>query len=339
MVGRIDGPWDPALDSAGDPLSGALLYTFDSVATTTPKTSYSDTALTVPHANPIVANSAGRFAQIWAAEGAGYYITLKTAAGVTIASWGSIVALGADATGVIERDEGADGRLKIYADAGVANFEAGDPDPDDVGGAVRIGGWDGTQADTIELDAAAVSVTGNLLVNGKVIGEALSTGTVTAMASADIALPTGYMRYRVELRNIVPASDAVIHLRTKHDGDGAFRNGAAAYQWRQLVMNTTDGSVQSAGDTEIHLSSNAVEATAAAGFGNIATLWISTPSGAETGDTRIRIDADYQVSGGGDEMVLGSGRVVGSAGAEITDISILAAAGDISLDYAVYGEN
>ena len=50
-----------ALDNNGLPLAGGLLYTYAS-GTSTLLATYSDAALTTPHTNPIVLNSAGRSA-------------------------------------------------------------------------------------------------------------------------------------------------------------------------------------------------------------------------------------------------------------------------------------
>ncbi len=53
-----------ALDENGDPLAGAQLYTYLS-GTTTPAAVYSDAALTVPHSNPVIADSGGVFDAIF----------------------------------------------------------------------------------------------------------------------------------------------------------------------------------------------------------------------------------------------------------------------------------
>lgn len=71
------------LDSNGDPASGALLYFYEN-GTTTPKDTYTDKALSTTHANPVVANSAGRLDAIFL-DGE-YSVTLKDADGVTIFS-------------------------------------------------------------------------------------------------------------------------------------------------------------------------------------------------------------------------------------------------------------
>jgi hypothetical protein len=71
-----------AISDTGTPLSGAKLEFYES-GTSTPKATYSDEALTVPNANPVVADSAGRFGDIFLASGS-YKIVFKTSAGTTI---------------------------------------------------------------------------------------------------------------------------------------------------------------------------------------------------------------------------------------------------------------
>lgn len=159
MAGRLIGAWNPALDSAGVSISGAKLYTYIA-GTTTPKTTYTTVALSTPQANPVVADSAGRFPELWAADGATFDLKWTDAAGVQITLFQSVQSLGSTATGAVTRDFGADGRLNLESRGGITYLEGGDPSPDNIGGKVRVGGWAGTQADTIILDGAAVSATG-----------------------------------------------------------------------------------------------------------------------------------------------------------------------------------
>lgn len=72
-----------ALDSNGDPISGAKLQ-FDLTQTATPKDTYSDAAKTTPNLNPVVADSAGRFGDIFMDIDAAYKVTFTDAADVVI---------------------------------------------------------------------------------------------------------------------------------------------------------------------------------------------------------------------------------------------------------------
>lgn len=71
-----------AEDENGEPLAGALLY-FYVTGTTTPITVYQDAGKAVSHTNPVVADSAGRFAPIWV-DTNGYKTILKTSGGTTV---------------------------------------------------------------------------------------------------------------------------------------------------------------------------------------------------------------------------------------------------------------
>lgn len=77
----------------GDVLSGGLLYTY-TAGTTTPVTSYQDSAGATPNANPIVLDAAGRIsAQVWLTTGAAYKLVLKTSAGVQLWSMDNLRAV------------------------------------------------------------------------------------------------------------------------------------------------------------------------------------------------------------------------------------------------------
>jgi len=81
---RFINPVQSAFDTNGDPVSGAKLY-FYAAGTTTPKTTYSDNALTTANTNPVVADSAGRFGDIHLDTSQGMYkVVLKDAVDVTI---------------------------------------------------------------------------------------------------------------------------------------------------------------------------------------------------------------------------------------------------------------
>lgn len=75
-------PVGVALDSAGAIESGALLYVY-TAGTTTPVTTYQDAALTTAHAFPVVADSSGRFAEIYVAAG-NYKLDLRDAEGSSL---------------------------------------------------------------------------------------------------------------------------------------------------------------------------------------------------------------------------------------------------------------
>lgn len=75
-------PFIRALDANGDAVSGGQLAVFEA-GTTTPVTTYSDRELTTAQAQPLIANSAGEFAQSFVASGI-YKIRVSDADGVTL---------------------------------------------------------------------------------------------------------------------------------------------------------------------------------------------------------------------------------------------------------------
>ena len=77
-------------DNNGAPLAGGLIYTYEA-GTTTPQATYTTSAGTIAHPNPIVLNSAGRVpgGEIWLLP-ASYKFILQTSAAVLIASYDNV---------------------------------------------------------------------------------------------------------------------------------------------------------------------------------------------------------------------------------------------------------
>jgi len=77
-------------DNNGIPLAGGLIYTY-AAGTTTPQATYTTSAGTTAHTNPIVLNSAGRVpgGEIWLLF-ASYKFVLQTSAAVLIATYDNI---------------------------------------------------------------------------------------------------------------------------------------------------------------------------------------------------------------------------------------------------------
>ena len=82
MAGRFYLPRSTAFDANGDPISGAKLEFFES-GTTTQLDTFSDDALSVPNTNPVVADSAGRFGDIFLQQ-SDYKVVLSDADDVVI---------------------------------------------------------------------------------------------------------------------------------------------------------------------------------------------------------------------------------------------------------------
>jgi hypothetical protein len=77
-------------DNNGAPLAGGLIYTY-AAGTTTPQATYTTSAGTIAHSNPIVLNSAGRVpgGEIWLLISS-YKFVLQTSAAVLIATYDNI---------------------------------------------------------------------------------------------------------------------------------------------------------------------------------------------------------------------------------------------------------
>lgn len=69
MVGTISLSLSQQFDALGNPLSGGLLYFRQAGTVSTPQNAFQDTALTIPHPNPIVLNASGRVPQFYLADG------------------------------------------------------------------------------------------------------------------------------------------------------------------------------------------------------------------------------------------------------------------------------
>ena len=92
MAGTLTpSPYQTVLDADGVAVSGALIYTYVG-GTTTAAATYTTSALSVANANPIVADSAGRFVAYLPAGG-NFKFVYKTAAGATIEEQDNILSV------------------------------------------------------------------------------------------------------------------------------------------------------------------------------------------------------------------------------------------------------
>lgn len=170
-------------DATGAPYVGALLNVYKAGGLV-PADLFADDSLDpgAPLTNPVVADSNGRFPQVFVATDS-FDVVLTTAGGVEIESEVDVVGVGEGAS-TISKDF-LNSRFRVSGTAGVVNVEFRPPSGDNSGGSGRLGGSDGTQADDIEIDAAQTSVTGDMTVDGLIIatgGVQLSDGSIVANA-------------------------------------------------------------------------------------------------------------------------------------------------------------
>jgi hypothetical protein len=77
-------PRQVALDDDANPYAGALLY-FYQTGTTTPKAVYSDSALTVEHSHPVVADAGGKWPKVYLSQsGSDYRVLITSSSGTLI---------------------------------------------------------------------------------------------------------------------------------------------------------------------------------------------------------------------------------------------------------------
>jgi hypothetical protein len=209
-------------DANGEPRGGARAYTY-TVGTTTPLTTYSDIGLTTPHANPVVADSEGVFAPIYAPTTANVKVVLKTSADVTLRTIEEVPTTATPAAGSVPASAIADNAITNAKLDNMATQRikgratGGTGDPEDL---------TGTQAtailDVFGADSGAGGVKG--LVPATVAGDAakalfgdgtfkasarnISSQTASASAQLDFVIDANY-DYEFRLDRVCPTTDAV----------------------------------------------------------------------------------------------------------------------------------
>jgi len=290
-----------ASDALGDAYSGALLYVYVSGGLVLADI-FSDPGLDPgsPLANPLSADADGRFAQVFLATGL-YDVVVKTSAGVTLYTEDAVSGLG-ESDGTFTRDF-TNSRLSISGTGGVVSIEFRPATGDDVGGAGRLGGSDGTQADTIEIDAADTTITGDVDVTGsltvgdakgiteatKRLTEVLQTEPVTFAAEqyVDIPLPdspTGTRGWRIRLYDLIMSTNGNVCARLSYDATPTYKSGASDYGYTYYVA--ASGSVGIGADDvddEILLSPTLLWSTTTPG---IIDIEVMTPN-AGVGSTSV----------------------------------------------------
>ena len=198
-------------DNNGDPLNGGLLYTYVA-GTTTPLDTYTDSTLATPNANPIVLDSAGRYAMFLSPVS--YKFVLKTSAGVTVKTVDGISAV--PLTNVNLAISGTAGEDLAINDAVYMS---------DGSGSLTAGYWYKTDSDNTYSSTAAkqygfspaavvTGETGSFVLRGRITGlssltagsvyyASATAGAITSSAPAN-GLPLGAADSTTSL--IVPAS-------------------------------------------------------------------------------------------------------------------------------------
>lgn len=92
FLSPVGGAGAQFFDNSGNPLTGGKLYTY-AAGTTTPQATYTSSAGSVFHSNPIILDAAGRVpgsSEIWLTDSAIYKFVLKDSNDVLLATWDQI---------------------------------------------------------------------------------------------------------------------------------------------------------------------------------------------------------------------------------------------------------
>jgi len=280
MSGQIYG-FNQVFDANGNPIPGAKLLT-RVPGTTTPKATYTDATLTVPLSNPVIADSGGRFPQIFADEGQVFDLVLTTATDVTIDSFYNVTALGASGNSILI-DFGVNGRFAVIGEGGEPNIKFGDPTGDDVGGDGRIGGWDNTQGTNLEIDFANTEFTGGITAGGVLnpFPRLLTSGVATAAATTDISLDQSYENWELRITNLTSSTGSVVQMLVSFDGGATYKAAAGDYIYEGIGQSNA-GAVNTTVSSADHMRLSHAGVASAATGGVMFTVRINSRAAQET---------------------------------------------------------
>ena len=99
FISALGGAAAQFFDGSGNPLSGGLLYSY-AAGTTTPQATYTSSAGSTAHTNPIVLDSAGRVpsGEIWLTGSLNYKFVLRDSAGALIGTYDNLTGINAYGT-------------------------------------------------------------------------------------------------------------------------------------------------------------------------------------------------------------------------------------------------
>ena len=329
-----------AFDNDGDPLPGAKLHVYEAGGLT-PADLYADADLNAPQTNPVEADGAGRFPQVFVAQEL-FDMELKTAGGVTVASYENVSGLG-EADGAIERNF-TNSRLRISGSGGVVSIEARPATGDNIGGSMRLGGSDGTAADSIELDGP-VSTTGDVDVAGVMNAAGITLGgkglrgvveanaAFTAVSELIIPLsnvPADVRQWVIELIDLIASTDnTALRAVLSYDNGATYKTGASDYGYNSLRFSDATAPFMSRSNASALIPFGALDNT------NAATLDIKlTTRVSGVGHTILTCTMNTWYLTDPPDVLIVSGRGVGNYG-RATHLKLYPAAGTITGRYRV----
>lgn len=281
-------------DASNMPLNGGKARIYD--ANTQNLTSvFSDAGLSVPLANPIVANSAGITPQVFAAEGTIVDIQYLTSAGALVSGrdYSDVVFVGAD-TGNFTRTLSGGTRFKISDSGGVVLLEAGDASPDNSGGTAKIQGWAGTQGDLLTLNFTTVNIVGTITENGKKLRGVVYTEATTFTAQTSVAIPltnipTGVRGWQIDIIDWIQSVASQITIHFSYDGGATYKTGVSDYAYIYIFDDASTTQVRDNAHTGIIICDNSVATSGREGY---LTIYVTAPSsGGAATIVRTQLDA------------------------------------------------
>lgn len=191
----------------------------------------------------------------------------------------------------------------------------------------------------VQYEASADGGTGAfILTNPTYAGHVLiESGTVSAAAQKDIAMPTGYQKVIIELDGVVPAtSAATLIMRVSIDNAVSYKSGASDYKYA-LTGYLEGGTANSAGSTAASgiLVTGGLATTA--NLAAVSTIVVPNPASA-TVIKPIRVTTEYNTSSGAGWASLHGLGLYSAANTAITHIRLAMNTGNIaSMNYRVIG--
>lgn len=272
-----------ALDANGDSASGALAYVYET-GTTTPVTVYTDTGLSVAHASPIVANSAGYFAQAFYGGSTALKVVVQDSTGSTLVTYDPVplVSLSnAAASDVTFSPVTENTALDVQsAIAGITDGTA-DFSSIQIDSAVKTGvtgadpllvtGTPGAAGDVATWNADGDLVGGTTGGMDFIISRDASGGASLEFTEFDA---TKYDSYLFVLEGIVNASGTpFLDLQTSTNGGSTWDSGASDYahvrRQNSMAVSPTDSLVGDDADSQIILAGSSISSSGAGVSGTV----------------------------------------------------------------------
>lgn len=182
----------PFLDASGIPLNAGQLFTYLAGSVSTSQTTYTDSAGTVPNANPVVLNSngypasGGNVIEIWLTSGVAYKFVLKTSAGVTVWSRDNISGVN-DAT--VTLDQWVSGPAPTYISATSFSLVGDQTSIFHVGRRLKTTNSGGTIYSTITGSAFGALTTITVVNDSGVLDSGLSAVSYGLESATNSAIP------------------------------------------------------------------------------------------------------------------------------------------------------